>query len=154
VPRRDWPPISRRLCPRVRVCRGRAHPDYVLSLRSRRIAGAFATAIVQIAAKRGIETADSAKVIKAEAKRFPAFLPPQFAIGKACKLRRSGGANAPQSLLRPKVLVRKHRFLGVLDNHRSLQRGLMAGVAGIGQMVIILGKLGFILVLDGDVELE
>jgi hypothetical protein len=30
----------------------------------------------------------------------------------------------------------------------------MAGVAGISQMAIVLGKLGFILVLDGEVELE
>jgi hypothetical protein len=69
--------------------------------------------------------------------------------------RRSGVAPAQgELLLRSKVLIRKHRFLGVLDDYRSLQRGLMAGVAGIGQMAIVLGKLGFILVLDGDVELE
>src|SRR5262245_17502114 len=61
---------------------------------------------------------------------------------------------AASYLLRPKVLVWKHRFLGVLDDHRSLQRCLMAGVAGIGQMAIVLRKLGFILVLDGEVELE
>jgi hypothetical protein len=30
----------------------------------------------------------------------------------------------------------------------------MAGVAGIGQMAIVLSKFGFILVLDGEVQLE
>jgi hypothetical protein len=59
-----------------------------------------------------------------------------------------------QSLFRPKVLIREHRLLGVLDDDRSLQRGLMAGVAGLGQMVIGLGKLGLILVLYGHVHLE
>ena len=65
-------------------------------------------------------------------------------------VRERGGA----SRFRPEVLVRKHRFLGILDDHRSLQRGLMAGVAGISQMAKVLGKLGFILVLDGVVQLE
>jgi len=63
-------------------------------------------------------------------------------------------AKFQESLFRPKVLIREHRFLGFLDDDRGLQCGLMAGVAGLGQMVVGLGKLRLVLVLDGDVHLE
>src|ERR1700733_10385899 len=66
----------------------------------------------------------------------------------------ASGEPRPTSGLGMEILIRKHRFVRLLDRDEGTLHGLVTGVAGVGELPIGLGEFRFVLLLDRLVEVE